>query len=600
MSYKRTLIFLIVFAALAGFFYAYEIRGGEKRKEAEQKAKLLLSFKPNDVTTLTLTKTEQHVVAKKENGKWNIAEPVTAPADQPKVDQMLKTLADLKYERDLGAQTDIESFGLSKPEAEIEVAGPRGNLGKLLLGTSTPDGANFYVKRAADQQVYTASKSARGKIDLALFDMRDKTVFDFSPPDVKSLTVSHGASTVKLEKKSEGEWQITSPEEHAADAAKITGLLDSIKFAKVKKFVEEDAADLAAYGLANPSARLELAFGDKTGTLSFGKTGEPDSKNVYAARNDQRQVVELDADILAKLAGDVDVWRDKRLVRFEIPQVSKLEVKSPEGRIVVERPSTNTEEWKLTEPKSDLADGEKVGSLLSELQNAKALRFLKASDSKATKAAERALENPLITVSLWEKDKETPINLLISKSNASSDVFARAEGGEISLVAEQLLNKLSVSPGDMSDKSVIRFKAEDVKRIEVTHGEKSFKISRSDVQWDMPKGLNIEPYKIDQFLWDLREMKYKTIGPKEQDDKSYGFDAPTLTITLWGSDENKPMRVLVGKKIPEKNLYYVLANEAGQAMQVEDTHISGWLEEFWETAYTGQASRPKASGRAKI
>ncbi|UCD58543.1 MAG: hypothetical protein JSV16_05390, partial [Candidatus Hydrogenedentota bacterium] len=75
MSYRRTLVFLIIFAALATFFYFYEFKGAETRREAEQKAKLLFSFEPEDVTMLALRKPEQLIVAQRENDKWTITEP---------------------------------------------------------------------------------------------------------------------------------------------------------------------------------------------------------------------------------------------------------------------------------------------------------------------------------------------------------------------------------------------------------------------------------------------------------------------------------------------------------------------------------------------
>ncbi len=578
MSYKRTLVFFIIFAALLIFFYFYEFRGGEARKQAEQTAKLLLHFNGKDVTTIALRRPEQRIVAQCANGKWTITEPVNAPAEGKTLDQMLETLAGLKYERDIGEQADLGPFGLSEPEAEVELKGSKGDIGGLLLGTLTPDGANFYVKRTGDGQVFTVSKSAKSKIDRSLFDMRDKTVFDFSVPDVRALTVSPKGQTFTFESRPEGEWLMTSPERHSADAGKITRVLDSIKYARVKKFVEEAASDFEKYGLATPAARVEVVLDGETKVLSLGKQTGPDSKSVYARRDDQPQVLELDAGILNSLPAGVEDWRDRRLVRFDRAKVEKLETDSPEGRIVAERSPEDAQKWTLTEPEQAVADKDRIASLLSELQDAKVSRFPGPEEAKA---AEPAFERPLIRLSLWQEDGKPQATLLLSRTDERPDIYARTgEGGEILVVGERLLSALTVSPNEIKDKSVLRFNAADIEKIDFAAGGKSFEISRKDVQWDVPDKLGMESYEIDQFLWDLSELKYKTVGPKEKDDKAYGFDSPSLIVTLWSNKAGSPMRLLIGKKTPGEDSYYALTGSDKQVMEVEAALISEWMGKF--------------------
>jgi hypothetical protein len=491
---------------------------------------------------------------------------------------MLETLAGLKYERDIGAQADLEPFGLSEPEAKVELKGSRGDIGGLLLGTFTPDGANFYVKRTDDGRVFTVSKSAKSKIDQSLFDMRDKTVFDFSVPDVGALTVSRDGRTLTFESLPGGEWSMTSPEQHSANAGRITRLLDSIKYARVKKFVEEEASDFEKYGLAPPAARVEVVLDEETKVLSLGKQTGPDSGSVYARRDDQPQVLELDAEILNRLPADVEDWRDRRLVKFERAKVERLEIDSSAGRIAAERSPEDSQEWTLTEPEPAVADEDRIASLLSELQDAKVSRFLGPEEAKA---AEPAFEKPLIKLSVWQEDGEPRATLLLSRADEKSEAYARTgEGGEIFVVDERLLNALTVGPSEIKDKSVLRFNAADIEKIEIAGAGKSFEITRKDVQWNVPDKLGMESYEIDQFLWDLSELKYKAFGPREKEDKAYGFDSPGLTVTLWSNRAGSPMKLLIGEKTPGEDSYYALADSDEQVMEVEGALISDWLGKF--------------------
>ncbi|UCD58642.1 MAG: DUF4340 domain-containing protein [Candidatus Hydrogenedentota bacterium] len=580
MSYKRTLVFLIIFVALAAFFYLYEFKGGEARREAERKAKLLFSFKPESVTELVLRKPEEVIVTERENGKWTIKEPVNAAAEQRTVEQILNTLSDLKYERDIGPQADLLPFGLSEPEVEVEIKGTQGIIDRLLLGASTPDGANSYAKRSSGEQVFTVSKSARSTMDRSLFDMRDKTVFDFSVPEVQGLTAYRNGRTLKFEKRQEGEWMMSSPEERIADAGKIRGLLDTIKYARIKKFIEEEASDpdLQKYGLASPSARLELALGDTMKVLAFGNQTGSDSQSVYVRRGNQRQILELGVDILNSLSADVDDWRDTHVAKFARNDVARLQIDSPAGAIAVERSEENFEDWRLVKPEPGVADEDRVGTLLSDVRNARVTRFPKADELTA---AEASFENPLIRLSLWNKNNETLLTLLLSDSGNKDELYAgMEETGEILVVDEQLLEKLTIGPDEIRDKSVLRFNATDIERIEVATGGESFLIKRKGVNWKVPGSLEMESYEIDQFLWDLRGMKYKARGQKREDDAHYGFDSPALIVRLWSSGEDRPVGLVVGKRVAEHDSYYVVHSHNDQLMEVEGEPLSEWLDRF--------------------
>jgi len=578
VSFRRTLIFLIIFAALACFFYFYEIRGGEARKEAEKSATLIFSFKPEEVKKLSLQRPDGHIVAMKTDAGWQITEPLQASAEERVIDDVLKALAELTYERDLGAQSDPAAFGLNEPEIEVELADSRNAIGKLLIGKGTPDGANVYVKRLTDEPVFTIARSAKDKLDRTLFDLRDKTIFDFSVPDVKAVTIVRDGETYTLENKPEGEWTMTSPMEHDADAAKVTTLLDAIRYGRVKKFVDEDASDLSQYGLADPAARVELVLADGTRSLSLGRKTGPESENVYASKDERRQVVELDTEILDKLPADIDDWRNRQLVKINRNKIVGIEVVSPAGQIILERPTGESEEWTLGEPEQGVADEEKMNRLLSDLHSARVARFLKADESKT---AARAFDTPTVQLTIREQEAEAPLTLSLSKLEGKPDGYARlGDKGEIFAVEEGLLTKLTMKPDAMRDRSVLRFDAEEIEKIEVGTREKSFVLTRDGVQWKVPRGLNMEPYEIDQFLWNLKELDYETTEPKAEDDASYGFDSPTMTVKLWRSEQESPLQLIIGKRIPEKSEYYAVGADDKKVMRMNDALISDWLQRF--------------------
>ncbi|MBI5115934.1 DUF4340 domain-containing protein [Candidatus Poribacteria bacterium] len=578
MSYKRTLVLFLLFLALAGSYYFYEYKGKASREESEKQGKLLLPFKLEDATALVLKKAGETILAEKKGDKWVIREPIAAPAEQKTVEQALRALSELKYERELGAQTDLKPFGLGEPEMGIEIQGTHGDIGKLLLGAATPDGANLYAKKAEDQKVYTVAASVKASIDRTLFDLRDKSVFDFAVPDVKGLAVSLGDKVFMFEAVPKDDWQMTTPEKHPADSDRIRTLLDSVKYARAQKFVEEEAPDMDKYGLSSPRGRIELAFSDGKKALLLGKETGVDASAIYARRDGQRQVFELSSEMIKQLSANVGDWRDKHLARFDTAAVARLRIDQRNGRIELERSSESSGEWRLVEPQTGKADKEKAETLLSDLLEVKAARFLKASESKPVEAV---LANPLVQLTLSDKNNGTLAQLSLSKLEGKSEVYAKTSRlTDLSTVSEQLLAKLSIKPEDLRDKSVLAFDPAAIQKIEVTTKDKSFVIKRKGTGWKVPGSLKMEPYDADQFLWDLRDLKYRAVTAAAKNDKTYGFDSPTRLIKLWTADEKKPVRLLIGKHAPEKGIYYVQGADDKQVMEIEALALSRWLEKF--------------------
>lgn len=578
MSYKRTFVFFVIFLVLCTFFYFYEVKGKEARTAAEGKAKLVLDFDPDTVTSLILEKPDGAIVAEKGPKEWVIQEPVSAPADGNAIEQMLDALSSLKYERAVGAPEKLEPFGLTDPGLKVVLEAGESSLGALLLGAETPDGRDLYVKKASEQDVYSVGKSVKGKIDRSAYDLRDKTILDLPVPEIQSVTVERGKLSLVFEKDEDEGWTLTAPEKRRADSGKVTGLLDSIKYGRIKGFVEEDASDLAKYGLDEPIARVEFAFEDHAKSLVFGKTAESQEGLVYASREGQRQVLALDADILEKLPTDVDDWRDRKLVHFAQADLSGLQIVSPDEEITIERSQDNPDEWFITEPSEALADADEINTLLSELRNARIERFL---DEEESDKASALCEHPAAAVTLWTKEKDPLVSLSVSPSRDESLIYAKLSANDEVFAANQrLLNALLMDSDRLKDRSVIRFDAADIEKLEVIKGEKSYEIARRDVEWKIPRGLDMAPYEIDQMLWELKGMKFQKAEKLTHEKAAYGLEPPAMTIKLWLAGKESPVHLEFGKKAPGQDLYSVVRLPEETVMDVQESAISDWLERF--------------------
>jgi hypothetical protein len=578
VSYRRTLIFLVIFLSLGGFFYLYEIRGGKERKEAEENAKLVVFLKPEEVTAITLERPNETIILKKENSAWDISEPVSAPAEQQKIEQLLSTLADLKFERDLGEQADIEPFGLAKPQLKIKADAGDRELGSLFIGAATPDGKNLYVKKETGNHIYTVAASAKNQLDQNLFSIRDKKLFDFSPPDVTAIALHRGTSVLSLERKAENQWSMTTPPSYEADPDKITETLDSFKYARIKKFVAENSTDMKTYGIDKPSARIQLWLKEKQIALSFGKKVEIQPEMTYASVDGSGKVIELEGSLAEKITATTNDWRDKSLVKINPDEVTQIEIATPQLKMKLEQTDKEPGHWMMLQPEQKRADDSRVDMLLGALQKAKTERFV---EKEKLAEAKKRLEKPDVRLQLWRKNEEQATLLAFARATAGNEWFVSTGSGDAAFVNEELMKEFSINPDDYTDKSVLHFEASNIEQIELKKNKTTYALKRKDVDWDMPQSLKkMQSYEIDQLLWDLHELRYEKIEPKEKQDSFYGFDAPALTITLRTGEKSEPQTLVVGKKSAETGSFYVTSGAMKDAMTVEGKALAEFIDKL--------------------
>jgi hypothetical protein len=582
VSYKRTLVFLVIFAALAAFFYFYEIKGGAERRLAEEQEKLLLPFEVEQATRLILRRAYDEIVLERPDGDWHITAPVSAPTEEGAIAQMLDGAAGLKFERDIGSQSDLEPFGLSEPELTLEIIGEQSAIGKILLGAETPDGGKLYVKLADGESVYAANKSIKAALDKTPFDLRDKKVVDFSAADVAAMAVVVDGSLFAFEKPDENGWAMTFPEEHRADAGRIRGLLDAIKNLRVGAFVEEEATDFGKYGLASPSTRIELNLISEIAVLYFGeRIVSDDTEKVFARRNNSPQVLELAADILDNCSVDINDWRDRSMLYFEEEDVTKLEVISGAENTIVVRSEEDENSWRVIEPEPADADKYEVEDMLKYLGSTKVIRFISSEESGD---AAKAIETPMAQVTLWTDRDEIPLTLILAERE-EGELYTRTDpDGEFSIVhaglMEAVLPEARDVPERFKDKSVIKFAAADVESMEISKGDTSYSLKREDVQWDVPEDFDLEGYEVGRFLWDLQELDYSTVTPRDRDDSFYGFDPPTLTIILRSATVDGELKLTIGERIPERESLYALGGDERTVMEIDEGFATKWFDRF--------------------
>ncbi|GHC02351.1 DUF4340 domain-containing protein [Cerasicoccus arenae] len=244
------------------------------RAQEELRERRILRFDPTKVSsleinragkTLTLQRLEprsadeppawQSVAAASSGGEVK-----TETAATPLVEQLIQQLNQMEviaFVSDAPAPSDLVSWGLSDPVAQVTIRGARD--WTLLLGnnispegqTSPPPWANprnLYAKTSGKASVYAVDLSILGALRADSLAYRNRTLTSL-PKDarVQSLTITDlSANKVLLEKriKPESETWPTVLTEDDIDRSEILTLVDSLKDFKVKEYLLPEFKEL--------------------------------------------------------------------------------------------------------------------------------------------------------------------------------------------------------------------------------------------------------------------------------------------------------------------------------------------------------------------
>ncbi len=336
---KKVIILGVIFAALLGFVYFYEIQGEKGREDAKVKEQSLLKLEENQaVTRLEVSRpaTGTTLAIQKSGNDWVLRKPIETPADPSTVDGFVSALKSAKIERTFEKVTpkDLDKYGLASPRAIVKLEAGKEKR-SLKVGSDDFTGNQVYIQLEGKPDVYLTSDYLYNSLDKQLKDWRSRKALAFDRNAAQVVEIIRPADTIRL-KKQEEKWILESPIQDTGDEATVSGVLSALEFAEAQKFVAEEAADLAAYGLDKPevTVRIREQGKDSWRTLQIGKK-EGDQ---YLARSlDRTPVFTLQSDVRDKLVQPAAEFRDKSVVDVPQDQVAEISFRRGQTEVVVKQ-----------------------------------------------------------------------------------------------------------------------------------------------------------------------------------------------------------------------------------------------------------------------
>lgn len=368
-------------------------------------------------------------------------------------------------------------------------------------------------------------------------------VFSVDSDKIQELRVTAGGETSTL-KKVDGTWQMTAPVATEADATELTTLTTTLSTLERGRIVDENAADLAQFGLAEPALTVSFtADGGTTGSIAIGEK-TPTQSDVYAVVPGTKKVFLVATSAESSFNRSPFDLRDKRILRFERDKADGLEVKTSAAASVMTRSGSD---WRLTAPIASRADYAAIEGLLTRLATA---TMASIAAPEATDLTAYGLDTPAATVVVSSGSSRA--TLFIGREDAGK-VYARdASRAMVFTVDASLATDLRKTPEEYRAKGLFEFRPYSATQITIVRGADRVTLEKRAGTGDAAAGTwtragatgTLDQTKVEDFLSQLSGLQALSFAPASE---NAGMASPLATIDARYDEKGLTEQVRIGR-----------------------------------------------------
>lgn len=421
MSFKKTLLFLLILAGVFSYIYFVEFPNEEAKKAS---VSLLGGAIPKEIREVSIVNNNENItltsnlpqksfskeekaklrlepLSKEEQASWKIKGMESVPVDGTALSTYLSTLADLNLGEPLPKDeigSDLKPFGLEAPTFSISIK-TDGKEKKALFGKESEYLSKRYVKFEGDDAIYLVQTYQLSSLSKTKEDFRRKKLLELTEPELETLILKRDGNEIELTQDPiEHSWKITKPILAVAGRLPIGSLIKELNELSATTLAEfGDAVAEEKYGLNNPDVeitikekgkdpyKVKIARKDKS-------TPAPSSadEDVYLRVSNLGFVGETKPNPSFRVAPALKDLREKNQFVFNVYKTNKAII-SEKGKpdLVLEK---KNDEWWVGDKKGD---GVFVNDYLQKLSRTEAIRFPESSIS---------ISDPVMTINVFLKD----------------------------------------------------------------------------------------------------------------------------------------------------------------------------------------------------
>ncbi len=385
MKFRTTLIVAVILLLLGGYAYYFEYKGGQKKEEAEKQKKTLLEVKKEDLAKIQIDSAGSQISLMPSGEAWRIIAPLNARADDTTVNRFTGAIEKLQYQEVVEEKPgSLEPFQLTQPRMTIRLFLKKDNAEKsMMIGAKSAVGNLYYFKMGNDPRVYLVDSNVGDLANITLLELRDKRLTDFVSDKVESVNFRNGELDLQFSKAG-GVWKMNKPLDSPAADSEITSFLSTLEFLKAASFIDEPSPNLAIYGLEAPFAAVDIV--QEKGLQQKMYFGKDQNGQYFCRVEGNPSIAAIDSSLSTYFEKKLEDWREKKIIVFNRFDAEELQVRTAGKEYLFKK--GKEEKWMQESPAKGELDGEKVLSLLEQLENAEISRYGESLSINETPAME--------------------------------------------------------------------------------------------------------------------------------------------------------------------------------------------------------------------
>lgn len=432
--FSASLIAGLILIILLGYLFLFE-RGGKKNTETAKT--LFPEIQKQQLNSVTFKYPGHDVTMIRDGGKWLVVKDSNRfNADEDVVGSLLNDISEMKVEKVAADNTsNLDDFGLDTPRVEVMVKMPSGEY-KLSVGSETPVGSGAYIKIGDEEKVLIVDKnSLLPFLDRSDNDFRDKQILALDDDKIKRVVFRSGESSIEVERH-DGRWVGSQvPDYVQLDKDRVASILKTYSNLKIDNFEADDPMNLAAYGLLQPNAEIEIFEDGNPIRVLFGNKKK--DGDYYIKLDSERPVYSVSESVFVRIPESINDIRMRKIVEIDPSKARGLEIAEGDKFLSINKIG---DKWRVMNKGRAKVNEAKITDLLNGIGDLEVESFV---DDNPDDLAPYGLDKPEIQVTVTGSGDEK-VTLLFG-SEEDKMVYTKISGRDsIYKTSDVILSKIHV------------------------------------------------------------------------------------------------------------------------------------------------------------
>jgi hypothetical protein len=399
-------------------------------------------------------------------------------------------------------------------------------------------------------------------------ETEQKKLLSFPETAITKLSMTTAQGPLQFQLVEPGKWSIVAPLQTDADNREVQALIRALVTGIVTRTVEEQATQLAPFGLEQPVTTLTITAGTQQETISIGDSG-PLSNTLYVLRQSDRRLLLTNLAPKDFINKSLMTFRRKELLKFVQNDIERVRLTYPTTEIVLYNMAKGKPRpaWKIRYPIEAEADQNEVRSLMFRLEDLKAIGIIDPGPERDTLA--KTLTTPKVKVTLHTAAGDQSVRLYQPNPQSGEAVAETSADAPLYYINPALIKDLTKELFHLQDKRLLGLDYTDIAMLSVKTRDHQYVLINQTGEWvleDQPTE------KVSQEAADLFVSRVANLPAEERVMKQsaplapYGLLAPAAEFVATGKDGKTSGKLTLGNQAG--NLLYATGQRLQGVFQV--------------------------------